>query len=42
MPKDIYAVGEIPPLGEVPKRPPRSEGTATGNGRRWVRPLNKQ
>jgi len=29
-------------LGEVPKRPPRSEGTATGNGRRWVRPLNKQ
>jgi cell division protease FtsH len=29
-------------LGEVPKRPPRSEGTETGNGRRWVRPLNKQ
>ena len=28
-------------LGEVPKRPPRSEGAESGNGRRWVRPLNK-
>ena len=28
-------------LGEVPKRAPRSEGAESGNGRRWVRPLNK-
>jgi cell division protease FtsH len=29
-------------LGEVTKRAPRTEGADTGNGRRWVRPLNKQ
>ena len=28
-------------LGEVPKRAPRTEGAESGNGRRWVRPLNK-
>ena len=28
-------------FSEVSKRAPRSEGAETGNGRRWVRPLNK-
>jgi cell division protease FtsH len=28
-------------LGDVSKRAPRSEGAESGNGRRWVRPLNK-
>jgi len=28
-------------LAEVSKRAPRTEGAESGNGRRWVRPLNK-